>query len=98
MKIRVIESVAKFLEKLSQEQQAKVLRYIELFEEFGFSLTDEFLRKIDKNIWELRPRNIRILLGKAGNHIWVVHAFVKKGQKTPKKEIELANKRLRELR
>ena len=32
----------------------------------------------------------------AGN-IWLVHAFVKKDQKTPQHNIELAKKRLREL-
>jgi len=32
-----------------------------------------------------------------GKHIYVLHAFVKKSQKTPKKELDLARERQREV-
>lgn len=97
IELKYLEYVSDFMGDLSEGSQSKCLRHIELFEEFGFSLSGDDLKKIDKRIWELRPGNIRILLGKTKNHIWVVHAFSKTSQMTPKKDIVLANKRLREL-
>ncbi|MCC2624625.1 MAG: Phage derived protein Gp49-like [Burkholderiales bacterium] len=32
------------------------------------------------------------------NQIWVLHSFVKKTQKIPKNELDIANERLRELK
>ncbi|MBU2511987.1 type II toxin-antitoxin system RelE/ParE family toxin [bacterium] len=98
VELKILEYVTDFLGGLPEELQAKCLRHIELFEEFGFSLSKTDLKKIDRNIWELRPKNIRILVGKAKSYIWAVHAFLKTSQRTPKKEITLANKRLRGLR
>ena len=98
IELKILEYVADFLSDLPEELQAKCLRHIELFEEFGFSLSSADLKKIDKSIWELRPGNIRILLGKAKNYIWAIHAFSKKSQKTPRKDLMLANKRLKDLK
>jgi len=98
IELTILGYVADFLNGLSDALRAKCLRHIELFEEFGFSLSKTDLKKIHKSIWELRPRNIRILIGKAKGGMWAVHAFYKTGQKTPLKEIKLADKRLRELK
>ena len=98
VELKILEYVADFLEGLPEELRAKCLRHIELFKEFGFSLSRTDLRKIDRSVWELRPKNVRILMGKAKSYMWAVHAFFKTSQRTPQKEITLANKRLRELR
>lgn len=92
-----MDYVADFLDGLSEESQARCLRHIELFEEFGFALSPPDLKKIGKSIWELRPGNIRIILGKTKNYIWAIHAIKKTSQKTPQKDLLLANKRLKEL-
>jgi len=98
MKLIIIEDVATFLERLPDKLHAKCLRHIELFEEFGFSLSSKDLKKLDKNLWELRPKNIRLFIGKIKKNIWAIHAFYKTTQKTPQKEITLANNRLKELK
>ena len=98
IELKILEYVADFLGDLSEESRAKCLRHIELFEEFGFALSPPDLKKIGKSIWELRPGNIRIMLGKTKNCIWAVHAIKKTSQKTPKKDLLLANKRLKELK
>jgi len=97
IELKILECVVGFLSDLPEGSRAKCFRHIELFEEFGFALSPSDLKKIDRRIWELRPGNIRILLGKAKSYIWAIHAFSKTSQKTPKKDLVLANKRLREL-
>ena len=90
--------VKKFLETLSQADQARVPGFIELFEQNGFTLPSQYLKKLENNLWELRPGNVRLLLGKAGTNFIVVNAFKKKTQKTPRKEIETARKHIEEYR
>jgi phage-related protein len=58
---------------------------------------------IGKGAHELRFRErsgiyrvIYVLLG--ANEIWLLHAFIKKTAQTPKQNIELAQKRLKEVR
>lgn len=60
------------------------------------------MRIIHKNAYELRVKDgkgvyrvIYVLI--KDNEILIPHAFIKKTQKTPKKEIELSIKRLKEL-
>lgn len=67
-----------------------------MFTEYGFALTEQHLKKLGKNLWELRAGKIRLLFGLIENSAIVVNIFLKKSQKTPKKEIELAIKRLKE--
>jgi phage-related protein len=57
---------------------------------------------IGKGVHELRFRErsgiyrvIYVLLG--ANEIWLLHAFIKKTAQTPKQNIELAQKRLKEV-
>ncbi len=98
VELRIIAYVADFLNDLPVELYARCVRKLKLFEEYGFSLTNADLKKINRNLWELRTKNTRILMGKTGEVIWAVHAFYKKTSKTPKKEIDLAEKRLEKLR
>jgi len=53
--------------------------------------TREFVRSLDDET----KREIGVL--NIGDHIYIPHAFTKKSQKTPKKEINLSIKRLQEL-
>jgi len=56
----------------------------------------KYLKKIAKNVWELRPGNIRLFLTIKGNQGYIVHGIYKKTQKTPKKDLDLAIKRIKE--
>jgi len=55
------------------------------------------VRKLEPGLWEIRStvdqRIARTLFTVAGNRIVLLHGFVKKSQKTPKSELELARKR-----
>lgn len=59
------------------------------------------VRKLDKNIWEVRsnlPNRIaRILFTISGDKMVLLHGFIKKSQKTPANDLELAKHRLKLL-
>ena len=58
-------------------------------------------KKIHKELYELRVKGdieVRILYGFIGKAAYLVHGFKKKSNKTPKKEIDIALKRLHNLK
>ncbi len=87
--------IEQFLNRLSIKDKARVDRTVHLFKNKDFLLDERYLKKLSKLIWELRPGRIRLLLGIVNSEAIIVNAFMKKTQKTPKKEIDLAIARLR---
>ena len=81
---------------------ADYARLVELLAEHGPSLRLPHSRAFGDGLFELRPRG-RSGIGRAlycfllGRRIVVVHAFIKKTQETPDKELKLARKRAKEL-
>lgn len=60
-------------------------------------------RFLRADLWEVRSeltgrRIARVIFGVIGGEIILLHGFVKKTQKTPVHEIDLAEKRYKELR
>ncbi len=98
LKVIIDEKVKEFLASLPEIDQGRSQGYIELFEENGFKLPSQYLKKLESNLWELRPGAIRLLIGKAGSVMIVVSAFRKKSQKAPRQEIKTAKKRLEEYK
>jgi len=82
---------------------ADYARLVELLMEFGPNLRMPHSRAMGDGLFELRPRG-REGIGRAlycyvdGQRIVILHAFVKKTQETPEKELRLARKRLKEVR
>ena len=65
----------------------------------GTYLPDKYVKHLDGEIWELRPLNDRILFAGWVNGAFVLlHSFVKKTQKTPKREIEQAKRELNDFK
>jgi phage-related protein len=81
---------------------ADYARLVELLAEHGPNLRLPHSRSFGDGLFELRPRG-RSGIGRAfycflvGKRIVVLHAFVKKSQETPDRELKLARKRLKEL-
>jgi phage-related protein len=70
--------------------------------EFGWPIGMPYCRPLGRGLWEVRSdltdgTIARVIFGIAGGEMVLLHAFVKKTQKTPSKEIDLALKRRREL-
>ena len=87
--------IERYLQKLRQNNSKedrinlnKIRLYINLLAEYGFELNEPYIKKIDKEIWELRPIKNRILFASwHGNNFILLSYFIKQTQKTPKKEI-----------
>ena len=81
---------------------ADYARLIELLAQHGPSLRLPHSKAFGDGLFELRPRG-RSGIGRAfycfllGKRIVVIHAFIKKTQETPDKELKLARKRAKEL-
>lgn len=81
---------------------ADYARLVELLSEYGPSLRLPHSRAFGGGLFELRPRG-RMGIGRAfycfavGKRIVVLHAFIKKTQQTPDRELKLARRRLKEL-
>ena len=81
---------------------ADYARLVELLTEHGPSLRLPHSRAFGGGLFELRPRG-RTGIGRAfycfllGKRVVVLHAFIKKSQRTPDNELKMARKRLKEV-
>lgn len=81
---------------------ADYARIVELLMEHGTNLRLPYSRTFGDGLFELRPRG-KSGIGRAfycflvGRRIVVLHAFVKKSQQTPERELKLARKRMKEV-
>lgn len=91
--------VEEFLDSLSGKQAQKVLWVLQLIEDMEVIPVKYFKKLVNADdIWEVRVQagnNIFRLLGFLDGRQLVIlnHAFQKKTQKTPKKEIQIAEAR-----
>ena len=102
-KIILFESVRgeKFVEQFIKKQNfstvAKIAHTIDLLGKHGSFLGMPHAKKIDKKLYELRIRGkeeIRIIYGFVRKDIYLLHAFKKKSNKIPRKEIKIALDRM----
>lgn len=92
--------VEEFLKSLDEPTIAKASHEIDLLEKHGPYLSMPHSKKLTAKLYELRIRGkqeIRIIYGFIKNDIYLLHAFKKQKQQTPRKELETALKRLRSL-
>lgn len=97
------EIVAAEIAALPADMQARFLRLAERIVQAGLeSLREPHVKHLEAKLWELRLTGrdgiARALYVTAiGRRVVVVRAFVKKTQKTPRAEIELALRRAKEI-
>lgn len=92
--------VQSFIERLDDSGKGKFLRSYDLLRDYGPRLTFPHTKRITKEISELRIRGkaeIRIFYTKYGDAYILLHAFRKKTQKTPTKELNIAQQRLTDI-
>jgi len=92
------EEVEIFVTKLEKPTIAKVLRTIDLLERFEHQLGMPHSKNIDHSLFELRilgKQEIRLIYTFHNNKAVILHGFIKKSQKIPKKEITAAQQKLR---
>lgn len=82
--------------------RASYTRLTELLEEFGLGLRMPNSRAMGEGLFEFRPRGregiARVFYCmKVGKKIIILHSFIKKTNETPKRELEIARRRQREV-
>ena len=83
--------------------RAMYARITERMQVFGPHLGMPFTRPLGEGLFEVRARG-KEGIGRAvfctatGQTIMILHAFIKKTQKVPQRDLELARRRLREVR
>lgn len=88
-----LEKLKSTKNKENRIKSKKIAMYIDLLAEYGLKLTEPYIKKVDNEIWELRPLRDRILFASWCNNKFVLlSVFMKQTKKTPKKEIEKAKK------
>lgn len=94
--------VKESINSLTDIQKAKIFRMFQLYEEFGLNGIKSHSKHIKgTRFWEIRIRgkdNIRIIYFNYNRDtIMIVHIFIKKSQKIPKRDIEIMEKRYKEV-
>ena len=90
--------VWEFLQKLSPDEKEKCYEYIHLLEESGEESRRPVSDYLEQKIYELRPKQNRILyFFMYRDYVVLVHAFRKKSQAVPQREIEIAVKRMNQF-
>ncbi len=91
------------LEVLPLDLRASFLRIVQLIEANGLEKVHEpYIKHLEGPLWEMRLRGRDGIARAAyvtaiGQRVVIVRVFTKKTQKTPRREIELALKRAKEV-
>lgn len=86
-----------FLNSLQASTTAKIARFVGLIIEHGPDLGMPRSRKINNKLYELRIRGtqeVRVFYACFGKTVVMLHGFLKKIQKIPRRELEIAYKHL----
>ena len=94
------EPVREWLKSISEEDR-KVIGKDLLKVEVGFPIGMPLCRPLGNGLWECRSnlsrnRIARVIFCVSEDRLFVLHGFIKKTQKTPPSEIDLALKRKKE--
>lgn len=97
------ETVAAEISALPADMQARFLRIAERISQVGLqNLGEPHIKHLEGKLWEIRLTGRdgiarALYVAAKGRRLVVVRAFVKKTQRTPRTEIELAFQRAKEV-
>jgi phage-related protein len=92
--------VKNFADKQDSDTIAKIISGVELLETDGPLLKPPYIKKLQNKLYELRISGsiaIRIFYTVYKGKYYLLHAFKKKTQKTPLKELKVALDRMKEI-
>lgn len=95
------EPVREWLKSLEQVDRKSIGEDIKTVQ-FGWPLGMPLVRKLETNLWEVRS-NLKDRIARAvftvhDNTMILLHGFIKKAQKPPATDLNMARKRLAELK
>jgi phage-related protein len=91
------------IENLPEDMQARLVRFAQIIGNFGLqALPPGATKHLEDKLWELRLTgksgiSRAIYVTTKGKRVVILRAFIKKTQKTPKTELELARLRAKEV-
>ncbi len=97
-------AVAQEIAALPADMRARLARLISLIEQIGFeALPRDSVKHLEDKLWELRITgrdgiSRAIYVTAAARRMVILRVFIKKTQKTPARELEIARQRAREAR
>lgn len=89
---------------LPADMRARLVRLTELIEQIGFeALPRDSVKHLEDRLWELRMTgrdgiSRAIYVTATGRRVVILRVFIKKTQKTPPRELEVARRRAKEMR
>lgn len=93
-----LNELVKKKDKDSRIKLSKIRDYVKILRIYGTRAGEPYVKHIEGDIWELRPLRDRIFFVAWINDSFVLlHHFMKKTQKTPKREIKQAQKEYADL-
>ena len=96
-------SVDQEIEALPRDMRSRLVRLTGIIEQLGFeSLPAESVKHLEGKLWELRIAgrdgiSRAIYVTATGQRVVILRVFIKKTQKTPPRELELARQRAKEV-
>ncbi|HER27335.1 MAG TPA: type II toxin-antitoxin system RelE/ParE family toxin [Rhodospirillales bacterium] len=97
------QAVMDELDELPRDMRAKIDRIVYLIEELGLhEVREPYIRHLQDKLWEMRVQGKdgiarAIYVTAKGRRVVILHAFRKKTQKTPRKALQMALSRMKEL-
>lgn len=90
--------VREYIAGLDARERTRVTFDLDLLETFGLELGAPYVRSLGSKLWELRTTGSTqhrvVYFAAPGKRMVLLHAFVKRTQKTPQAEIEIAMRRM----
>lgn len=92
--------VREFVDSLDYKTRARIKSSINLLGKIGPFLKPPYMKKLAPNLHELRIKTniaVRIFYSPKHDVYYLLHAFKKKSQKTPPRELKTAIDRMKEI-
>lgn len=92
------------LDALPQDVRQRLARIVDLIQQHGLlAMREPHVKHLEGKLWEMRMKGKdgigrAIYVTATVQRVVVVHAFVKKTQKTPQRALEIARERAKEVR
>lgn len=102
--VETLDAVDDEIAALPVKLRARMIRLLEMVETVGLhELREPHVKQIDGKLWELRAKADEgiargLYVTATGRRVVVLRVFVKKSQRTPRREIEIAKARMQEVR
>lgn len=97
------QPVKKWLLGLEVKTKAKIFKNLEMLSEFNLTLKAPYVKPLEDKLYELRTKDSKgiyriIYFAYKEQTFILLNGFIKKTQATPRKEIDLAKKRMKEVK